>query len=377
MATTMSRRSIDEALSAMNGSPRFPTAVLILALAGCAAPPPVATPAALPAFPPPPAEPRVIYERTLQGSGDLATKAKASALLTMLTGTNGGDGPHGDGVSRPRALAVHRGRVFVANDQDRSVSVFDIPQQRFYKIGAEGPGLLKLPSGLSTDRTGNLFVADSGANAVLVFDAEGKYLRRIGGPKWFSQLTNVTADPQGDRIYAVDAGEAGQRVGVFASLDGRHLFDFGSRGRGPGEFTIPYDLAVGKDGRLYVVDSGNFRVQMFDRDGKYLGSFGTAGKRPGQFTRPKEIAADAGGNLYVVDGTVGNVQVFDAEGRFLFSIGAHGENGGAANYMLPTGIDIDDDGRIYIVDQWYGKIDVFRPLPLRASPATTSRKLQE
>jgi DNA-binding beta-propeller fold protein YncE len=334
---------------------------LILALAGCAAPP-VTVPAAPRVFPTPPAEPKVIYERTLYGNDDLVEKARASALLTLVSGTKGSDGAHGDGLARPRALAVHHGRVFVANEQDRPVSVFDIPHKSFYKIGADGAGVLKTPSGLSADHVGNLYVADSAANAILVFDQDGRYLRNIGGPQWFSHLTNVTADPQGDRVYAIDAGDAGQRVRVFAALDGKHLFDFGARGRGPGEFNVPYDLAVGKEGRLNVVDSGNFRVQIFDREGKYLKSFGSAGKQPGQFTRPKEIAADADGNLYVVDGTFGNFQVFDPDGAFLFFVGTHGEAGGAANYMLPTGIDIDDDGRIYVVDQWYAKIDIYRPL---------------
>jgi DNA-binding beta-propeller fold protein YncE len=347
----------------MNYAPRCLMASLILALAGCgAAPPKVMAPEVQRLFPPPPDKPRVIHERTLYGRGDLVAKTKEPALLTWLTGKKVGQGDAGEGMARPQALAVHHGRVFIANSLDRPVSVFDIPRKQFYKIGEEGRGVLQMPAGLSADRAGNLFVADAGANTILAFDEAGKYLRSIGGPPWFSHLTNVTADPKDDRIYAIDAGDAGHRVRVFDARDGRHLFDFGARGHGPGEFNIPYDLAVGKDGRLNVVDSGNFRVQIFDHDGKYLRSFGGAGKQPGQFARPKEIAADADGNLYVVDGTFGNVQIFDPDGAFLFFVGAHGEDGGAGKYMLPTGIDIDKDGRIYIVDQWYGKIDIFLPL---------------
>ena len=335
---------------------------LFLAMTGCASGPPQNVEAeGQRVFPPPPAQPKYIYERSLYGSKDLAGNAGESGLLTLLVGKYEKN-QNGEGMARPQALAVHRGRVFIANSMDTPISVFDIARQRFYKIGAEGAGVLQMPTGLSADNAGNLFVADSAVNAVLVFDPEGKYLRSIGGPEWFSHLTNVTVDPKVNRVYAIDVGDAGHRVRVFDSLDGRHLFDFGSRGNGPGEFNIPYDLAVGKDGRLNVVDSGNFRVQIFDHDGKYLSSFGTAGRQPGQFARPKEIAADAGGNLYVVDATFGNFQIFDPDGAFLFFIGTHGEEGGAAKYMLPSGIDIDEDGSIYVVDQWYGKIDIFRPL---------------
>ncbi len=341
-------------------------ACLFLGLAGCVSEPPKISESEVQrVFPPPPAEPRYVYERSLYGSSDLSGKIKESGFLTLLVGEKDGQGSAGNGMARPQALAVHHGRVFVANSLDHAISVFDIPRKSFYKIGDEGSAVLQTPSGLSADRAGNLFVADTKANTIFVFANEGKYLRSIGGSMWFSHLTNVTVDPQGDRIYAIDVGDSDHRVRVFDSIDGRHLFDFGARGHGPGEFNIPYDLAVGKDGRLYVVDSGNFRVQIFDHKGRYLRSFGTAGKQPGQFARPKEIAADAEGNLYVVDGSFGNFQVFDPDGTFQFVLGTHGDSGGVAKYMLPTGIDIDADGRIYVVDQWYGKIDIFRPLHMR------------
>lgn len=350
----------------MNASLRFLMACLILALTSCvAAPPQKVQPEVQRVFPPPPAEPKYVYERSLYDSKDLVGNAKESGFLTLLAGKKNGQGNNTEGMARPQALAVHHGRVFVANLLDRPISVFDIPNKKFFKIGENSPGVLQSPSGLSADRAGNLFVADAKANAILVFGKEGNFLRRIGGPQWFSHLTNVTADPKGDRVYAIDVGETGHRVRVFDALDGRHLFDFGTRGYGPDEFNIPYDLAVGRDGRLNVVDSGNFRVQIFDHDGKYLKSFGTAGKQPGQFARPKEIAADADGNLYVVDGMFCNFQIFDPDGKFLFVIGTHGEDGGDVKYMMPSGIDIDEDGRIYFVDQWYGKIDIFRPWRMR------------
>ena len=89
----------------------------------------------------------------------------------------------------------------------------------------------------------------------------------------------------------------------------------GKRGNGPGEFNLPRDLAIGKDGRLYVVDGGNFRVVVFDREGKYLFSFGSVGKQYGQFARPKEIAIDR-------DGKAGaNAGVNPAEGRAAASAG--------------------------------------------------------
>ncbi len=355
---------------AFNGLRRVLMALSGVLLVACAQAPakPEAT-AMQQVFPSPPARARYAFERALYGRADLVAPNQGTDFLSLLAGKNKGQENMGEGLARPQAIAVQRGRVFVANAMDPSVSVFDLPRRNFYKVGEQGAGALRMPVGLSVNRAGDLFVADALANAILVFDSQGNFLRRIGGPRWFSHLSNVTADPNADRVYAIDSGEAGHRVRVFNSRDGAHLFDFGKYGDGPGEFNLPYDLAVGPQGQLNVVDSGNFRVQIFDHEGHYLSSFGTAGKQPGQFARPKEIAADAQGNLYVVDASFANFQVFSAQGVFLFFVGTRSQTDAPANYLMPSGIDIDTDGRLYLVDQWYGKIEVFRPLHNRANAA--------
>jgi DNA-binding beta-propeller fold protein YncE len=124
-------------------------------------------------------------------------------------------------------------------------------------------------------------------------------------------------------------------------------------------------VAVGKDGRLYVVDGGNFRVQIFDAKGGYLQSFGSVGKQMGNFARPKEIAADAEGNVYVVDSAFGNFQVFNPDGELLLFAGERSERDAPGRYMLPSGIAVDEDGRVYVVDQWFRKVDVFRPYHMK------------
>ena len=341
----------------------------ILLLAACAPPAPrqeAQAPQQPQVYPPPPAEPRFVFERSLYGSGDVVPEDEGAALRQLLTG----QGPTGgEGLYKPYAVAVSQGRVFVSDTVQRHINVFDLPNQRFYRIGDQEQGKLTKPAGLGTDRAGNLYVADSVLKAVVVFDKDGKYLHRIGGGDWFTHIGSVTIDPKGDRMYVVDIGRIdskNHRVRVFNPVNGTHLFDFGTRGSGPGELNFPYQLAVGKEGRLYVVDTGNFRVQVFDHDGKYLKSFGGPGKSPGSFARPKGIAADAEGNLYVADAAFGNFQIFNPDGELLMVIGSTVAQDGAANYYLPSGLNVDEDGRVYFVDQWFGKVDVFRPVRLKA-----------
>lgn len=348
---------------------RFVAVHAALALGACAplpeAPPKQVDTAPL-VFPPPPETPRFFYERSLYGSGDVVREDENSRLRQLLTG----EGPKSsEGLRKPYAVAVFQGRVFVSDSAQRFVNAFDFPNGRFYRIGDEGPGALGKPAGMDVDRVGNLYVADSTTKAVVVFDKNGRFLRKIGGAKWFERLVSVTVDPQGERMYLVDIGgvrSTQHRVRVFDPVNGRHLFDFGSRGSGPGELNFPYDLAVGKEGRLYVVDAGNFRVQVFDRDGKYLKSFGSAGKQPGNFARPKEIAADAEGNVYVVDAAFGNFQIFNAEGELLLAVGEQSERDVPGRFKLPSGICVDEDGRVYFVDQWFRKVEIFRPARLKA-----------
>ncbi len=341
-------------------------AALALLLQACAQAPGPASNAARAeiVFPPPPDEPRFFYERTIRSSADILPAEAGSELRKLVTGEQAS----GEALSKPYAVAVYRGRIFVSDTVSRFVRVFDVPQGRQFKIGEEeGAGQLIKPIGLDVDAAGHLYVADIGAKAINVYGPDRRFLRRIGGEKWFSRLSSVTVDPEGRRVYAVDLGGVSSeqhQVRVFDAVTGAHLQDLGKRGSGPGEFNLPRDVAIGKDGRLYVVDGGNFRVVMFDREGRYLQSFGSVGKQYGQFARPKEVAVDRDGNVYVVDTAFGNFQIFNPDGELLLFVGDRSERDAPAKYMLPSGIAVDEDGRVLVVDQWFRKIDVYRPAGL-------------
>lgn len=316
--------------------------------------------AAVIVFPPPPDEPRFFYERTLRSSADVNPDTDTDIFRRAVTGEQ----RQGEGLSKPYGVAVHRGHVFVGDTVGHAVMVFDIPGQRFFKIGDDEQGAVSLPLGMDVDNQGNLYVVDGTLKRVTVYDRSGKFLRSIADPAWFNKPAGLAVDADGRRLYVVDIGgvqSQEHRVRVFDAQSGEHLFDFGKRGNQPGEFNLPRDITVAPDGSLYVVDGGNFRVQKFRDDGTLISVFGSIGRQGGQFSRPKEAAVDKDGNVYVADAAFGNFQIFNSDGQLLLAIGSRSGSDGPAKYMLPSGIAVDEDGRVYIVDQYFRKVDIYRP----------------
>lgn len=338
----------------------------VLLLGACSAPTQAPREQEIPVFPSPPDEARFIYERTLYSSVDVVKEDKNAELRRLLTGESARSG---EGLGKPYGVAVYHGRVYVSDTAQHSVAVFDIPGQRFFRIGDDDDaGKLRMPIGLDVDGKGNLYVVDNSAKVIQVYNPAGKYLRTLAGDaKWFERPSGIAVDAAGSRIYVVDTGgvsSAQHQVRVFDAQSGQHLLDIGKRGTEPGQLNLPRDVTIGLDGLLYVVDGGNFRVQVFRPDGSFVRVFGSIGRQGGQFSRPKEAAVDPDGNIYIVDSAFGNFQIFNPAGQLLLSVGSRSERDGMAKYMLPSGIAIDGDGRVYMVDQFFRKVDVYRPAKL-------------
>lgn len=325
------------------------------------APAPAPQPETILVYPDPPDPPRYYYERTILGSTDVSEESSTDRLKRFATG----QGRHGQGLNKPFDITVFGGRIFVSDTVSRMVHAFDFPRGRYYEIGVQGIGRLAKPLGLAADRAGHLFVVDATAKRIQVYDYDGGYLKSIGSEEIFTRPTDVAVNQDGSKIYVVDNG------GVKTDSHSVYLFDFagnliktiGMRGSDEGDFNLPLLADVGSDGRLYVNDTGNFRVQIFSADGDFLDAFGRIGRLPGQFSHPKGIAVEDDGKIFVVDTAFTNFQIFNNQGQVLMFIGERSDaEGGPGKFLLPAGIDVDIDGRVYVIDQFYRKIDVFRPV---------------
>ena len=314
-------------------------------------------------FPPPPDAPRFVYERTIQRSTDLEPADERGGFRRVITGESGG----GVELVKPFDVSVCEGIVFVSDTVARSVIAFDANQHEVFEIGRREPGLIRKPLGLATDDQCNLYVADGTLRRIAVYNRDGEFLTAVGGQDWFERLSHVAVSPDGSRVFAVDTGGIGSEshwIRVFDTSTGEHIQDIGSRGEQEGEFNLPRDITVGANGQLYIVDGGNFRIQVLSQEGEFVRQVGSLGRMYGQFARPKGVAVDGNGYVYVSDAAHGNFQIFDTEGALLLFVGSRSETAGPAVYMLPAGIDVDSDGRVYMIDQYFRKVDVFRPAEL-------------
>jgi DNA-binding beta-propeller fold protein YncE len=353
----------------------LPTIVLALLLASCASPPEPVKDTALPVFPKPPDPPRLVFERTLLGTGSARSLSDEDRLRTLLTGTAVREGI---AFSKPFDVAVHQGRIYVTDTVLRAVLVLDFPNEKGFTFGDRGDeGDVTKPLGIAIDDSGTVYVTDITEFSIKIYNADGDFQRKIDISPWAKRPSGLDVSPDGRRLFLVDTGGVDSqkhRVLVLDADKGTLIRSIGKRGTADGEFNLPRDVHLGPNGLLYVTDGGNFRVQALTQEGQHVRSWGEPGRRLGQFSRPKGISIDHEGNVYVADAAFGNFQIFDAEGTLLLFVGTRSTTPEPAKYMLPAGIDVDEDGRIYFIDQFFRKLDVFRPVTLTETEGWLGRK---
>ncbi|MEO0971452.1 MAG: NHL repeat-containing protein [Pseudomonadota bacterium] len=221
------------------------------------------------------------------------------------------------------------------------------------------------PLGVASTSDGKLWVVDSKNNRVqktqistyTLLDRPGEHIMSFGsggsGPGQFRNPTGVATDPM-DNVYVVDTGNS--RVQKF-SASGEFMGAWGKRGAGATGMKRPTYVAVDPKGFVYVTDTGNNRVVKLDFDLSYVGELGAVGNKAGNLAEPKGVAVDPKGDVWVADRRNHRIQKFAADGAFLGSFGELGSEDGDLSF--PEALAIDADGNLYVADTGNHRIQVF------------------
>ncbi len=232
-------------------------------------------------------------------------------------------------------------RVFVAHRGPKPILIFE---RDGTFVRSWDDDRIKTAHGLRIDSEGNVWVIDVGNHLVMKFDPEGKLLLSLGkkgeagkGADRFDRPTDVAVSPGGE--FFVADGYGNSRVLKF-DRTGKLLKQWGTKGKGAGEFNLPHAICRDAKGRLYVGDRENDRVQVFDSEGKFLEQWTESGAPYGLFL--------AGDRLFAADGRAGWIRVLGPDGKTLGRFGASGT--AAGQFQLPHMLCVDSHGDVYVAE---------------------------
>ena len=313
-------------------------------------------------WPPPPEVARVKFVTAFQSEADLDDSGfKRFARAVLGTDTN-------IRLSQPMGLGLSPDgdRLYVADARGGQLVVFDFRKQKVSRFTPDLGGF-QAPFNVAVDAQENIYVSDPPTKTVSAYKKTGERLWAVSGD--LERPTGLALDETRKLLYVADSSRVlydTHRVLAY-DLQGHRLRQVGQqRGSDPGEFNFPLYLAVDPDGNLYVGDSMNFRVQVFDKEGQFLRQYGEHGDSPGTFSRLKGLAFDGFGNFYTVDGMQGVVQIFNREFQPLMFFG------GRANMLeyfdIPSCIAIDKKiNRIYVCNEQNPRVNAYDLVNTKAS----------
>jgi DNA-binding beta-propeller fold protein YncE len=254
-----------------------------------------------------------------------------------------------------------RDNVYVFTRGEHPVIVFD-REGRFLR--SWGEGLVGRAHAITIGPEGEIWLTDDGNHTIRKFTPEGRLLLTIGeadrpaplqSGRPFNRPTHLAISPTTGDLFISD-GYGNSRVHKYDPA-GRYLLSWGEPGTDPGCFNLPHNIATDAEGRVYVADRENHRVQVFDGEGRYLGQVGNLHRPCGLFIDPRE-----GGQLFVgelgsdlaVNQSVPNigarVSILSLKGDLLARIGGPFKGEKPGEFVAPHGVATDSRGDLYVAE---------------------------
>lgn len=304
--------------------------------------------------------PRYSYAGELTGEENFRVspdhqRSMTVKVLSWIVGLVPGEADAPIILQRPQGGAVdQQGRIYVSDVSRQAVFVFDpkAGEIHVWEWATESKRFHS-PVGVAVREDGEVLIADSELGLVIRLSPDGTPRGAFGNGE-LQRPTGLALNQDSGLLYVTDT--RANEIKIY-DKQGRLIKRFGNAGDDAGQLNSPTYIAV-SNGRIYVTDTLNARIQVFDTEGQWLQEIGERGRYIGNLTRPKGIAVSSDGMIYVVESYYDYLLVFDREGQFLLPIGGSGSNPG--KFMLPAGVWLDDQGRVYVSDMLNGRISVFQ-----------------
>jgi DNA-binding beta-propeller fold protein YncE len=317
-------------------------------------------------WPNPPAVARVRFQNWYAAEKiaqvEAGTQAKKAKWMDRLAGTQSQEesGRVLWQLNQPYGMAIDsKGNLYVADQKVGAIFIFNTETRDLEMIKNKGNAHFARIIGLAMDDGDRLFVSDPGLRHILVFDSTHKATDVI--TEGLAEPSMLAIDKENRQLYVSDVGL--DQVLVYDADTLKLKRKIGTTGQKhtlttPGDFSKPTGVAVDQEGNLYVCDTLNDRLEIFDGDGKFIRTFGKPGDGPGYFARPKGVAIDSDNHIWVADGQQDRIQVFNQEAQLLISLGGHGLLPGMFQGL--AGITIDKDNRVFTSEIFPGRVQQFR-----------------
>ncbi|MEW5759598.1 MAG: DUF835 domain-containing protein [Candidatus Thermoplasmatota archaeon] len=282
-----------------------------------------------------------------------------------ITGQSGKDAFH---FNSPRGVAVIDNRIYVGDTKNHRVQIFDSFGNYINTIGVSGESgsdniHFNNPYGIAVDEDSYLYVADSSNNRIQIFNSTYSYKHTIIG--LLNNPRGVAVEKEGNvkKIYIADSYNHIIKIYKYekdnTSLIG--TIGAGKTGKDNEHFNYPYGIALG-DGKIFVADTDNHRVQIFDKFGRYSTTLGKYKyEQPTNFYlySPRGIAVDSQSNIYIADTNNERVQIFSKFGTYISTIGTPGIGGDTKDkFNGPHGLGVGKD-KLYVADKNNHRIQIF------------------
>jgi len=301
-------------------------------------------------WPSKPSKPRIAFAGSFSNAEDLGIeKGFFKWLVEIFAGED-----QNRLITPMGIIGTYDDIIYVADPGAHGVHRFDMPNNDYTLILLRDEQPMLRPVSLAIGKKGSIFISDSAAGKIYKLKKGEDEAVVFHTDESITQPTGISVDLDTGWIYVVDTKN--HQVKVFEE-SGEHLMSFGGRGKGQGKFNYPTMIWRNKKDQLLISDSMNFRVQTFTAQGIFVDSFGEIGTSGGQHSRPKGLATDNNGNVYVVDSMFGVIQMFSPKGEFLMHFGQPGSKNG--EFWLPTNVFIKDNEAIYVADTYNKRIQVF------------------